>query len=185
MGILEKKILLCLLIFSGCFVSTSHAGDNQFFDSKVDYFAEPKQECSTCKAQYEMNKNVSNILLKTKLNTELAQRGTVVLDIFLDPSCQFTQPAIKNLSMFSQNHPNVAVKVYVNGSTGAFLGIGQGLTHDHPSWVVINDLMGANAKNSGILKVPAYIFTLQGKMYHLYGTPDLEETWGKINATAK
>ena len=45
-----------------------------------------------------MNKNVSNILLKTKLNTELAQGGTVDLDIFLDPSCQFTQLAIKNLS---------------------------------------------------------------------------------------
>ena len=185
MGILEKKILLCLLIFSGCFVSTSHAGDNQFFDSKVDYFAEPKQECSTCKAQDEMNKNVSNILLKTKLNTEFAQGGRAALDLFLDSSCQFTQLAIGNLSIFSQNHPNVAVKVYVNGPIEAFLGIGQGLTHDHPSWGVINDLMGANAKNSGVLKIPAYIFTLQGKMYRLYGTPDLEGTWSKINATAK
>jgi len=107
------------------------------------------------------------------------------LDLFLDPSCQFTELAIKNLSIFNQNHPNVAIKVYVNGPIQTFLGIGQGLTHEHPRWAVSNDLTGCNAKNLGVLKVPSFIFVFQGKMYRIYGTPDLEEIWGKINATAK
>ncbi len=185
MAILEEKSLLYLLIFFGCFVSTSHAEDNQFFDSKVDYFAEQKQECSTCKAQEDMNNTVAKVLAKTQMYAPLKGAGAAAIDLFLDPSCQFTELAIKNLSIFSQNHPNVAVKVYVNGSIQTFLGIGQGLTHEHPSWGVLNDLIGSNVKNLGILKVPAYIFTLQGRMYRIYGTPDLEETWGKINATAK
>jgi len=185
MAILEKKILLYLLIFFGCFVSRGYADDNQFFDSKVDYFAEPKQQCSTCKAQDDMNKNVSDILLKTKMNTEFTSGGAAVIDLFLDSSCQFTELAIKNLSAFNQKHPKVAVKVYINGPIEGFLGIAQKLMNEHPIWAVTNDLMGGNAKDLGVFKVPAYIFTVQGKMYRIYGTPDLEETWEKVNATAQ
>jgi hypothetical protein len=184
MAILETKILLYLLIFLGCFVSTAQADDNQFFDSKVDYFGnESKQACSTCQVQENMNKTVANIIAKTQ--TQLAQLGAASIILFLDPSCQFSQLAISNLVAFNQNHPTVAVKIYVNGPIGEFLGIGRDLMQQHPSWSVINDLAGGNAQNLGISKAPAYIFSLQGRMYRIYGTPDLEETWGKINATAK
>ena len=185
MALLEKKNLLYLLIFFSCFVSTSYAGDNQFFNSTVDYFSEPKQDCPSCKAQDEMNKNVADVISKIKLNAQLSSGGAGTIDLFLDSSCQFTQLAIKNLSLFNQNHPAITVKVYVSGSIDAFLGIGRSITQEHPSWAVSNDLMGDNAKNSGVLKVPAYIFILQGKMYRIYGTPDLEATWSKINAVAK
>ena len=67
---------------------------------KLIIFAEPKQDCPSCKAQDEMNKNVSNIISKIKLNTQLAQGGQAIIDLFLDSSCQFSQLAIKNLSMF-------------------------------------------------------------------------------------
>ena len=185
MDLLEKKNLLSLVIFISCFVSISYADDNQYFDSKVDYFAEPKKECTSCKAQEDMNKNVADVLLKAKLNSQINPDRAGEIDLFLDPSCQFTQLAVKNLESFNQNHPNLAIKVYVNGPVEAFLGIGQGLSQDHPSWAVSNDLTGGNAKNLGVLKVPAYIFTLQGRLYRIYGTPDLEETWSKINASAK
>ena len=185
MALLEKKNLLYLLIFFSCFVSTSYAGDNQFFNSTVDYFSEPKQDCPSCKAQDEMNKNVADVISQIKLNAQLSSGGAGTIDLFLDSSCQFTQLAIKNLSLFNQNHPTMTVKVYVSGSTDAFLGIGRSITQEHPGWAVSNDLTGDNAKNSGVLKVPAYIFILQGKMYRIYGTPDLEATWSKINAVAK
>jgi len=186
MGLLEKERVLYFLIIFSCLGSLCLADDNRFFDSKVDYFSAPKQECPSCKAQDEMNQNVSNILSKTKMNVQLAQEGAAMaIDMFLDPSCQFTELAIKNLSAFNRNNPNVTVKIYVNGHIDGFLGIGQRLKHEHPGWSVINDLTGGNAKNLGVLKVPAYIFTLQGKIYRIYGTPDLEETWDKINVTAK
>ena len=184
MAILEKKILLYLLIFSGCLISTSPANGNQFFDSKVDYFgSESKQACTTCQAQKDMNNTVANIIAKTQ--TQLAQLGAASIILFLDPSCQFSQLAISNLAAFNQNHPTVAVKVYVNGPIGEFLRVGRDLMQQHPNWSVTNDLAGGNAQNFGVSKAPAYIFSFQGKMYRIYGTPDLEETWGKINATAK
>jgi len=186
MGLLEKERVLYLLVVFSCFGTLGHAENNHFFDSKVDYFSEPKQECSSCKAQDEMNQKVSGTLLKTKMNAQQAQEGTVMaIDMFLDPSCQFSQLAVKNLSSFSQIYPNVAVKIYVNGPIEGFMGIGQQLKHEHPNWTVKNDLTGDFAKNSGVLKDPAYIFTIQGKMYRIYGTPDLEENWSKINVSIK
>ena len=185
MDLLEKKNLLPLVIFFSCFVSISHADDNQYFDSKVDYFAEPKQECSSCKAQEDMNKKVGEVLLKARLSLQPSPNRAGEVDLFLDPSCQFTQLAIKNLATFNQSHLRLVVKVYVNGPVEAFLSIGQSLSQDHPGWAVSNDLTGGNAKNLGVLRVPAYIFTLQGRLYRVYGTPDLEETWSKIDAMVK
>ena len=75
MDLLEKKSLLYLLIFFSCFVSTSDAGDNQFFNSTVDYFSEPKQDCPSCKAQDEMNKNVADGISQIKLNAQLSSGG--------------------------------------------------------------------------------------------------------------
>ena len=66
MGILEKKILLCLVIVFGVCVSVCSADSNQDFDSNVDYFEQPKKDCLNCKAQQEMNQSVAATLDKVK-----------------------------------------------------------------------------------------------------------------------
>jgi len=186
MGLLEKERVLYILAVYSFLGAACYGNDNRFFDSKVDYFSEPKQECVSCKAQDEMNKKVSEALSKTKMSAQPAQEGTgMAIDVFLDPLCQFSQLAIKNLSAFSQNHPNAVIKIYINGPIGGFLSTGQKLKQEHPLWTVTNDLTGGIARNSGVLKAPAYILTLQGKMFRIYGTPNLEETRSKINAPAQ
>jgi len=185
MGLLEKERVLYFLIVYGCFVSPSQAAGNHFFDSKVDYFGDPKPGCSSCRAQDDMNNAVANVLSKTKMNTQHAQEGAAGVILFLEPSCRYLDLAVKNLATFSQKHPNLDVKVYINGPIMGFWGLGRDLTQQHPNWAVISDLTGGYAKNSGVFRAPAYIFTYQGRIYRIYGTPDLEETWEKINVSVK
>ena len=82
-------------------------------------------------------------------------------------------------------HPDLAIKVSISGSVGGFLEIAKSLVQDHPLWDISNDLTGDVAKNSEISKVPAYIFTIQGKTYRIYGEPIIEDVWERINAPIK
>ena len=184
MDILEKKNLLCLVIASWACISTCSADSSQYFDSKVDYFAQPKEVCASCQAQDSMNKSVDKIVSTIKAKS-LPNGATGEIDLYIDSSCQFSDLAIKNLSIFVQTHNTFAIKVVVFGPIRGFIEVGKQLTQDHPAWSVLNDLTGDNAKILRILKVPAYIFTYKGKMYRIYGAPDLEDTWSKINATAQ
>lgn len=185
MDILEKKNLLSLIFLLCCFVSISYADDNKFFNSQVDYFAEPKQECSFCKAQENMNNNVAAIITKVQTSAELGQGKAGAITLFIDPSCPYCDLAVKNLTTFIQVHPAFTVKVYVNCPVMIFLRIGQDMTQEHPNWSIINDPTGENAQNLGITKAPAYIFAYQGKLYRIFGTPDLEQTWEKMNVAAQ
>ena len=185
MGLLEKERVLYFLIFFGCLVSPAYAADNRFFSSKVDYFSEPKQACSSCRAQEDMNNTVEKVLSKTKSSFQLAQGGTAGVTLFLDPSCRYSDLAIKSLAAFIGKHPDFTIKVFVNGPMRDFLSIGQDLMKKHPNWAVISDITGGNAHNWGVSKAPAYIFTYQGRSYRIYGTPGLEKTWEKINVSVK
>jgi len=184
MDILEKKNLLCLVIVSGMGVSICLADSTQYFDSKVDYFAQPKEVCASCQAQDSMNKSVDKVVSTIKVNS-LPNGVTGEIDLYIDSSCRFSDLAIKNLSAFVQAHNAFVIKVVVFGPIREFMGVGKQLAQSHPGWSVMNDLTGDNAKILGVLKVPAYIFTNKGRMYRIYGTPDLEDTWSKINATAQ
>ena len=185
MVILETKKLLYLVIFSALCVSTGYADDNQFFDSKVDYFEQPKKDCQNCKEQQEMNQSVAATLDKVKAVSMNGQKETGSIELFVDASCQYSDLALKNLSSFNKMHPDLAIKVSISGSVSVFLDIAKSLAQDHPIWDISNDLTGDVAKSSEILKVPAYIFTFQGKTYRIYGEPIIEDVWGKINAPIK
>ena len=185
MGILEKKILLCLVIVFGVCVSVCSADSNQYFDSKVDYFEQPKKDCLNCKAQQEMNQSVAATLDKVKTASMGGQKDAGSIELFVDASCQYSDLALKNLSSFNKMHPDLAIKVSISGSVGGFLEIAKSLVQDHPLWDISNDLTGDVAKNSDISKVPAYIFTIQGKTYRIYGEPIIEDVWERINAPIK
>ncbi len=185
MGLLEKERMLYFLIFFGCLVSPSYAEDNHFFNSKIDYFNEPNEGCSSCRAQEKINNTVEKILSKTKSNIQYSQWGSAGIILFLDPSCRYTEQAINNLGLFISKHPEFTIKVFVNGPISDFLGIGQDLVKKHPNWAIINDLTGGIALNWGVTRAPAFVFTYQGRFYRIYGTPVLEETWGKINVAVK
>lgn len=185
MVILETKKLLYLVIISGLCVSMAHADNNQFFDSKVDYFEQPKKDCQNCKAQQEINQSVAVTLDKIKATLMNGQKEAGSIELFIDASCQYSDLALKNLSVFNNTHPDVKIKVSISGSVGGFLDIAKSLAQDHPLWEISNDLTGDVAKSSEILKVPAYILTTQGKTYRIYGEPSLEDMWGRINAPIK
>ena len=46
-GYIGNEKVAVFINYFWVFVSTSYADDNQFFDSKVDYFAQPKKDCQT------------------------------------------------------------------------------------------------------------------------------------------
>ena len=110
-----------------------------------------------------------------------AKGGPSEIMLFLDPGCQFFDGAVKNLNKFSQQHPELAVKVFINGPLKDFLVIGKPLGQEHPQWVITNDLTGGNAHDFGVTKVPAYVLSSKGKFYRVYGTPDLNNLMERVN----
>lgn len=180
MGLLEEKKLLYLLIFFCLSGTLGYADEGNYFSSKVDYFAEGTT-CPTCKEQAAVSEKVNQDLGAMRAGIIAAKGGPSEIMLFLDPGCQFFDGAVKNLNKFSQQHPELAVKVFINGPLKDFLVIGKPLGQEHPQWVITNDLTGGNAHDFGVTKVPAYVLSSKGKFYRVYGTPDLNNLMERVN----
>jgi len=184
MGILAKKNLLYILVFTG--ISLLMHGLIFADDRVLSFFKEEdislEDDCKPCmkepdalnpdlkKKTKEIEQEAANNFegKDKKLNSEII--------LFVDPNSPFSDGAVNTLIKFKEDHPGWKVKgIILAGLRGLKEKLLQKENYFSSGIEFSIDLNGNKAREFNITMIPSYVIIYHDRFYKIAGQPDLNE----------